>query len=805
MGKRTGCKNKYSKINIQKNKRLDIKFPLIAKEWHPTKNGSLKPEMFSYGSSKKVWWQCRYGHEWDATIDKRTIYGRGCPYCTNKKVLIGFNDLETIYPKIANEWNTKKNKYKKPYDYVYGSGEKVWWVDNLNHEWEAKICVRTLYGNNCPYCANKKVLKGFNDLETKFPEIAKEWHPTKNGDLKPDMVLYGSNKKVWWLGKCGHEWDCDIYSRTANKYKCPICSKRKIVAGINDLTITHPNIAKEWHPIKNGDLKPEMFPYGSKKKIWWIDKYGHEWFSSIKNRTTLHSNCPVCSNRKLLKGFNDLETKSPRIAKEWHPTRNGSSTPSNTLYVSTKEIWWKCNKGHEWIETVSNRTKKNCNCPYCSNHRGNLLISKHPLIAKEWNHFKNGDTDLLYYTSSSRKKVWWKDSLGHEWMTTGEARTRNNNGCPYCANKKVLKGFNDLETKFPEIAKEWHPTKNGDLKPDMVTYGSNKKVWWVDKYNHEWSTTISSRTKLNTNCPYCANIKVLAGFNDLVTTHPNIAKEWHPSKNGDLKPEMFLHGSKKRIWWLGKCKHEWHSTIYSRTSANNGCPYCENKKIFKGLNDLATTHPNIVKEWHPSKNDDLKPDMVLYGSNKKVWWLGKCGHEWKATINNRARLNSGCPYCVNRLFLEGYNDLATKYPDIAKELHPTKNKKISPSKIPYYTKTKYWWLGKCGHEWYTSVSVRTIDKCNCIYCNSNVLLEGFNDFQTRYPDLSAKMCKEENALIGIYPNKVVYNSDLTAWFLCDNCLNRYQMKIRTMVYYSKRKIEPCPKCKNLNKNKTHYY
>ena len=127
-------------------------------------------------------------------------------------------------------------------------------------------------------------------------------------------------------------------------------------------------------------------------------------------------------------------------------------------------------------------------------------------------------------------------------------------------NKKSL-----VET-HPEVAKQWHPTKNGDLTPYDVTAGSGKKVWWkCDKGDdHEWETKITNRSQAK-GCPVCSGKKVVY-TNCLATTNPDLASEWHLTKNGDLTPKEFVEGSTKKVWW--KCDkgddHEWQSTIINK-------------------------------------------------------------------------------------------------------------------------------------------------------------------------------------------------------------------------------------------------
>jgi very-short-patch-repair endonuclease len=210
-----------------------------------------------------------------------------------------------------------------------------------------------------------------------------------------------------------------------------------------------------------------------------------------------------------------------------------------------------------------------------------------------------------------------------------------------------------LET-HPEVAKQWHPTKNGTMKPENYTFGSGKKVWWLcekkcpEKCLHEWETTILSRCRDNRNCPYCCNQKICF-HTSIVTTNKEIVNQWHPTKNGDLKPYQFSFGSDKKIWWLcdKNILHEWEAKISGRCRGSK-CPYCCNQKCIIN-NSIVTTHPEIVKQWHPTKNRDLKPEMFTFGSGEKVWWLCEKNilHEWETSISKRSR-GDGCPHCKNK-------------------------------------------------------------------------------------------------------------------------------------------------------------
>ena len=175
----------------------------LLREWHPTKNELYSTDTISYGSQKRIWWQCSLGHEWESPLFSRTCQYHGCPYCAGKKIAEGAS-FKDKYPELAKEWHKTKNAQLKPEKFHPKSHVSVWWQCEFSHEWRATIKSRA-EGNGCPVCEGKAVLKGVNDLETKYPYIAKEWNLEKNGEAKPSGVLANSVRKVWWKCSLNHE------------------------------------------------------------------------------------------------------------------------------------------------------------------------------------------------------------------------------------------------------------------------------------------------------------------------------------------------------------------------------------------------------------------------------------------------------------------------------------------------------------------------------------------------------------------------------------------------------------------------
>ena len=334
----------------------------------------------------------------------------------------------------------------------------------------------------------------------------------------------------------------------------------------------------------------------------------------------------------------------------------------------------------------------------------NDLLGKAPHLLVEWDYEKNIVDPLKVYAGSS-KKYSWICKKGHKWDAVVSSRV-NGRGCPYCIGKKVWKGFNDLETKYPLVAVEWDSSKNTPLMPSDVTPSCHRKVWWKGPCGHSYEAKVSNRVR-GTGCPYCCGRAVLKGFNDLQSCQPELLIEWDYNKNTIL-PDAIHCRSNTKIWWKCKLGHEWENTVENRAKGHR-CPYCIGKKAVCGINDFETMNPALMEEWDYEKNISINPKTLTFQSRKKVWWKCKKGHEWKAEIYER-RHGSDCPVCkrnVNKhIVFEGINDLKTLRPDVSNEWDYERNE-IEPQQVMLNCNKKVWWICEKGHHWRASVQNRT--------------------------------------------------------------------------------------------------
>ena len=409
----------------------------------------------------------------------------------------------------------------------------------------------------------------------------------------------------------------------------------------------YPKDFKEFDSIKN-DIKPDNIEVNSSQEYWWTCKNNHSYKMKINDKVFRHE-CPYCQNRKIWVGFNDLYSIMPSLAKEFDEDKNGVST-KEVYYRSTKKYYWKCDKGHSYLKAPYYRVEEKQNCPYCSK---NYLIEDFPKSIDYIDNNYHSKEEIENFYSHSTKKIHFHCRKGHKWeekiANFSKRSSIRGEHCPYCSNIWLLKGFNDIKTLYPQLYKE---IKNKDK--DNILPTSKRKITWVCPQGHEFNSSINYRVRNNSGCPYCTGVKVLSGFNDLKTLRPDLMKYWDYQKN-ELDPTKVSRGTTKKAWWKCDKGHSHLMPISKKTIRGSGCPYCSGRRILPGYNDIATTCPEILKEWNYDKNT-ITPQEIMKSSGKKVWWICEKGHEWKISPNQRTyssnslkhgyKKGTNCPYCA---------------------------------------------------------------------------------------------------------------------------------------------------------------
>lgn len=513
-------------------------------------------------------------------------------------------------PDLINEWDFDKNPSTlSPWKLTLGSNKKVSWKCAKGHQWEEAIYHRA-HGKLCPYCANKRVAIGYNDLRTLYPELALEWDYQQNHDIDINTVVPGSAKIVSWrCSDCGHTWTASIRSRTQRKSGCPKCAikYRGRIRHEHALKTTgslcDSDLLDSWDYEKNHDIMPtDITPY-SNKKVWWkCPICNYSWQAKVCNRSNGRS-CPQCSNRILIKGVNDLATLNPVLAAEWDFQKNSPLTPSDVFSKSGKKYHWICPKGHEYQTSVLHRAS-GTNCPVCNSGRQTSFAEQaffyyiKQVYPDAINHytdiFVNG-MELDIFIPSIRLAIEYDGSFWHR----SEKSSRDKEKYTICTEKGIyLIRIRESNTPVHDLADEIFFIENIS-KPENLEQLIRHVIDRIDSHSNMWM-----RKKAVFHSPLNINLSrdesVIRQYmnstkNSFEELYPDLALEWHPSKNGSLKPNAFKCGSDYKAWWKCQvCGHEWRTSVYHRVHGT-GCPVCYRKQ-----NKL--NHPLAKKVYQFSKD-----------------------------------------------------------------------------------------------------------------------------------------------------------------------------------------------------------
>lgn len=291
---------------------------------------------------------------------------------------------------------------------------------------------------------------------------------------------------------------------------------------------------------------------------------------------------------------------------------------------------------------------------------------------------------------------------------TGTANTRHNSfrseylGCAVCSGRTALAGFNSLQDRNPAAAAMWHLTRNGTLTPNDVTLGAAAEAWWTCPQGHDFPTPVHMIGTLRLGCPICRNYRVQVGVNDLASTRPDLAAQWHPTRN-TLTPQDVTAGSGATVWWVCEAGHEWDAPVGRRRI--RGCPVCANVRIIPHVNSLSAANPALAAQLHPTRNSPDTATTVGAGTETKLWWVCDQGHDWEASVVNRSK-GRGCPYCRNRRVWPGFNDAATRHPELLTDWDWINNDGFDPAQRLPGTKKHRWCCQHAGHEEFETFSNR---------------------------------------------------------------------------------------------------
>ena len=630
--------------------------PDMLEEWDYEVNGSLDPHTIYYKSTKvRIHWKCRLGHKWDTVLASRVGQHTGCPICAGNVVLAGFNDLQSGFPSVAAEWNYEKNDPLLPSEVAKYSTKKVWWrCLECNYEWKAQIANRTHNNSGCPNCKRYS--------HTSFPEQALFFYIRKHYPAAVNGYRYSQKNKRSELDifipdiQTGIEYDGIAWHRNTNSAN----RDRKKYDMCHEIGIRLIRISEFELPID--EQACDVFIYRDPNTIVSLQNIIKQ-VLLLFGVSDINVDIDRDRNNILLLYMNVQREKSlaycyPDIAQEWLYEKNGSITPDKVNATTDKKFWWICKNGHEWISSVVHRTSARCNCPYCSGKRVlkgyNDLQTRYPEIAQWWDDEKNAPLRAYDVMPGSTKKYWWTCEKGHSYQAKPNVKTANKTGCPVCSNLLIVPGVNSFRDTHPRHAAFWD-TKMNDISPDVISAGTMSESLWICPVGHTWKESVKAFASRKPECPFCSGLRLLSGFNDLETEHPDLLQDWDYENNSIKPSEIRSNSTKKADWICHVCGHKWKTKIRSRAIDHIGCPKCcyvdkapgsRIKTLISRGRSLSDRFPEIAKEWDYNENDGKTPDDVTYGSSMMASWICPEGHRYKAIIADRTgKKKCGCSFC----------------------------------------------------------------------------------------------------------------------------------------------------------------
>ena len=428
-----------------------------------------------------------------------------------------------------------------------------------------------------------------------------------------------------------------------------------------DLETIFPEIAAEWDYSKNEGFRPSDFSYGSNHRAFWICRNGHSYSSTIKSRTSKQARCPICRQRLkssfpeqalyfyVKKAFPDAINRDRNVLGDG--TELDVYVPSIRMAVEYDGSKWHGD------DKLGRERRKYLLCK----EKGISLIR----IKENRNHWQDdlGISDYIVRCIPGRKDFYY--------LTVAVMTVLDIMGDIDFAELFSTSNYPKFPTQFPTFGLD-----SSDPFP-ALTFDSGILL------NNVFPTPVlvpTLKTDVDVARDRLAILETYYGEIDghnLETVYPEIAKEWHPEKNGRLKPNMFSPACCDKVWWLCPNGHSYQAAVSERTRRNGGCPYCYGRYALTGENDFATVHPELLEEWdwEANRKAGLDPHKLKPMSDAVAHWIcSKCGRKWTARIKTRSK-GHGCWVCANPLrnrdaakpvyVYDGNKRLVAKYRSIA--------------------------------------------------------------------------------------------------------------------------------------------
>ena len=698
-------------FKVRREDSAGAKAPELIKEWASSNESTL----YEYAPNSKylATWCCPdCGTKWKAPIYVRVQgYGK-CPTCYgNKTFKERYPELEKFYAKD----NTLPYEDAIVSDYTPRN-----WICEKGHEFTASFYKIHDQGFRCPYCENKKALKGYNDFEHLYPVLAQDYDEEKNGNKASEVVV--SYRNVYFKCKNGHSFVRPIIRHVELNGQCPICSGTVLKKGSNDLATIYPAVILFWDYEKN-EKRPDQVLATLDNSYHFVCSNGHHFKCTLRELVENDFHCPVCEGKRVDPEKTSLQALNPELASEF--SVNNKSTASQIAFDTSKKVLWTCPTcGEDYLYPVNERKIGDNSCPYCNHTKlksgVNDLTITNPQLASEFS--PRNDKKANEVGEWQKYEVFWIcPTCKQEFRREVRKMAVGFDECPICTGRVAIEGYNSLADEHPDIPFIW--SEKNDKKPTEVTsISSYDAIWYCPTCKQEFRREVRKVVDDEFECPICTGKTVVAGYNSLEDEYPEIAKRWAES-NDRLPSEVLSSHIYRAEWVCPTCGGEYSASVKDMIEGVVECPYCNNQRPLAGFNTLKVLYPEIAKEMNP--NNEKGPDDVLPTSAYLAeWTCPACGYTYKASVRDRVASDDLCPACAGKKAQAGFNSLLDIYPEVQDEWAENENTLLGifPDEILPTSTARVWWECKdCGRKYLLSVNM-WVEKHNrgmtsCTYCS----------------------------------------------------------------------------------------
>lgn len=746
------CKNKIDTNN------LFIVCTEAKDMWDFELNKELNPEYLLPAISKKAHFVCKNGHKF---IKRICDFARKpkCPECVllekqsdamkpviamkqkkvKKEILKKEKiDLFSLYPIARDMWDFENNQEIDVENGLSSKAIDAWWICEKGHHFKRRI-ESFLKSQQCPACKKE----GYSIAN--FNHMVKQWDFKKNTDIDINLTSAFSKRDAWWkCKKCGYEWQAQIATRRLSKGLCPCCENRTIVSkGITDLFSMVPEIKLDYDFKKNTDINPDELSIANQTSIWWrCHNCNYEWTSSPASRVKkignkyAVKNCPACIGVVRNKSYaEDYPNLAIRFIEEKNACRL-TDLVGDDLY---NKFWWHCDICGEEFQgylsgMIRSRDTEFKGCPYCAGKlvkREKSFAALHPECMDEYD--PANVIDPYEVSEGSNMKALWvcRNNSEHKWKATFYSRSKGIGGCSVC------RGYHYnlmISEEHPEFEPFYDTTKN-TRSFSSFSNKSNEIVWWKCEEGHSFQWQIYNFSRAGEFiCPVCSDKLIVSGINDLATKEPELALEFDIERNHMLPREVSTRSTNDLIWWQCQYGHSFQRSPSHRINRTRKCPVCERNIVVKGINDMATTYPQIVGIWDFDANERTLESISDICNDKFAFKCNK-GHHYSAYMETVKYNNFECLVCNGKIIVPGVNSLLDTDYELSLEFSPNETRKPTE-----FTKNSaysvLWRCKKCNGDYHYPIKNRLLDDSSCLYCEGRLTMFGINSLIDTHPELA---------------------------------------------------------------------